>query len=70
MENNQMTNEHKKLLNKCIKALIKSRNQINITRENVRWFDAGTTMGELGFEISNIDSIINTLTYIKDYEED
>jgi hypothetical protein len=62
--------ENKELLKKVIRELTKSRNQINNIRDNVRWFDADTTMVMLGTEICNIDQILTALVYIKDHDKE
>ena len=65
-----MTKYNTALLAIIIKDLTFTRNKINITRENVRWIDAGTTMGELGLEIEMIDDLLQKLVYIKDHDKE
>lgn len=65
-----MTKYNTALLATIIKDLTFTRNKINITRENVRWIDAGTTMGELGLEIKMIDDLLQKLVYIKDHDKE
>lgn len=65
-----MTKYNTALLATIIKDLTFTRNKINITRENVRWIDAGTTMGELGLEIEMIDDLLRKLVYIKDHDKE
>ena len=65
-----MTKYNTALLATIIKDLTFTRNKINITRENVRWINAGTTMGELGLEIKMIDDLLQKLVYIKDHDKE
>jgi hypothetical protein len=65
-----MTKYNTALLATIIKDLTFTRNKINITRENVRWIDAETTMGELGLEIEMIDDLLQKLVYIKDHDKE
>ena len=65
-----MTKYNTALLATIIKDLTFTRNKINITRENVRWINAGTTMGEPGLEIEMIDDLLQKLVYIKDHDKE
>lgn len=63
-----MKNQHiinNSLLNNIIRELTRTRNNINDIRDNVRWYDSGTTMGMLGQEVWSLDTILEKLNYIK-----